>query len=994
MSRELGYLVCIALLLCAADGVRAAVFSDSFDAAHDYLADGVGDTGWDGLIGVAAGETAAASTATPARSGQLFLQSTGAYWEGSFSPRGPFLYKIVEGDFVATVRVTDFAGVAGSILQHNDSFLMARVANLDDAGSGEDFVCMHYFPTWVGNMQRNMDNGTETEGPTTGDGFNCAKYLQIERVGNVFTFRRSFDGVTWTQVGGTNTRDDMDGLALQVGLAHCTYSSNVGYVAFDDFSVEGPQVVPGMRAYNAVPANESEDVVRDVVLSWTPYEGAAAHDVYFATDRETVAAASRTDPLGVALATGQDANSYDIGVLEYGQTYYWRVDEVGADGTMYPGDIWMFTVEPYAYPITGVTATASSSYSATSGPEKTVDRSGLDGDQHGDDSKTMWLSKKNAAPPTWIQYEFPGVYKVDHVLVWNSNQAMELDFGLGVKDATIEYSTDGNTWTTLGDVELEQGTGAPLSPQSVDLGGIVAKYVKLTITSNWGGVFKQYSLSEVRFYSVPVAAREPSPDDGDTGVNPQVTLSWRAGREAASHQVYLSTDEQAVLGGAADVVTTSEPRREISLDLGQSYFWKVVEVNSVEDPASWEGEVWTFATAEYIVVDNFEGYTDDMAAGKAIFQTWADGYEDDSNGSIVGYGDAPFAERTTVHGGNQSMPLAYKNTSTVLYSETKRTFQTAQNWSAHGVKTLVLYWQGLAANTSATLYVKINDTKVVYNAGAGATTMPLWKQWNIDLAATGANLKSVKSLTIGIGDGKTAGTGTIYVDDIRLYASAPEVVTPVDPGAAGIVANYAFDGSVQDSSGKGNHGTIQGDAGYEAAPAGYGQALIFNGINAYVTLPIGSVLSSLSDMTIAVYMNFPNASGDWQRVFDFGTGTTNYMFLTPRATSSIPMRFAILSPAIPAELSVTSSTSMSAGWHHVAVVMNSAAMTMQLYLDGEMVGSAATTVLPKDLGVTTQNYLGDSQFEADAFFTGSLADFRIYSRALSEAQIRYLAGDR
>ncbi|MBP7053505.1 MAG: discoidin domain-containing protein [Phycisphaerae bacterium] len=1000
MSRELGYLVCIALLLCAAGGVRAGVFTDSFDTARDYLADGVGSTGWDGLIGGAAGETASAINASMDRSGQLFLQSSGAYWSEPWSPLGPFLYKVVKGDFVATVKVTDYAGTSASAVLYNNCGLMARVASDADAGTGEDWISIDYFPLYsVGNIVRYADNDARSEDVGgNGTGWNGYTYLQIERVDNTFYLRTSSDGVTWTDYPDAAftglERSDLDGLPVQVGVHQATFTSSEGYAAFDEFRLEGPQVVPMMKAYNAVPANESEDVVRDVVLSWTPYESAAAHDVYFATDRETVAAASRTDPLGVALATGQDANSYDIGVLEFGQTYYWRVDEVGADGTLYPGDVWMFTVEPYAYAITGVTATASSSYSANSGPEKTVDRSGLDDyDEHGDDSKTMWLSKKNVVPPTWIQYEFPGVYKVDHVLVWNSNQAMEIDFGLGVKDATVEYSTDGSTWTTLGDVELTQGTGAPLSPQSVDLGGIVAKYVKLTILSNWGGVFKQYSLSEVRFYSVPVAAREPSPDDGDTGVDPQVTLSWRAGREAASHQVYLSTDEQAVFGGTADVVTTSETQHEISLDMGQSYFWKVVEVNNAEDPASWEGEVWTFTTAEYVVVDDFESYGDDMNAGEAIFQTWGDGYEDDSNGSIVGYGEAPFAERTIVHGGYQSMPLAYENTSTAPYSETKRTFDTAQNWSAHGVKTLVLYWQGLAANTSATLYVKINDTKVVYNAGAGATTMPLWKQWNIDLAATGANLKSVKSLTIGIGDGKTAGTGTIYVDDIRLYAAAPEVVTPADPGAAGIVANYNFDGNAQDSSGKGNHGTIEGDAGYEAAPSGYGQALIFNGINGYVTLPIGSVISSLSDMTIAVYMSFPDASGDWQRVFDFGSSTTNYMFLTPSMTTSSTMRFAIRTDAV-GEQTLTAPSRMSVGWHHVAVVMDSVAMTMQLYLDGEMVASGATMVLPKDLGVTTQNYLGDSQFEADALFTGSLADFRIYSRALSEAQIRYLAGDR
>ena len=116
------------------------------------------------------------------------------------------------------------------------------------------------------------------------------------------------------------------------------------------------------------------------------------------------------------------------------------------------------------------------------------------------------------------------------------------------------------------------------------------------------------------------------------------------------------------------------------------------------------------------------------------------------------------------------------------------------------------------------------------------------------------------------------------------------------------------------------------------------------------------------------------------------------MFLTPRTTSSGPMRFAIRTDAVGEQ--VVDGPGVPVGWHHVAVVMDSATMTVRLHLDGAMVASGVTTLLPKDLGNTTQNYLGESQYEADALFTGSLADLRIYNRALSEAQVRYLAGDR
>jgi hypothetical protein len=85
---------------------------------------------------------------------------------------------------------------------------------------------------------------------------------------------------------------------------------------------------------------------------------------------------------------------------------------------------------------------------------------------------------------------------------------------------------------------------------------------------------------------------------------------------------------------------------------------------------------------------------------------------------------------------------------------------------------------------------------------------------------------------------------------------------------------------------------------------------------------------------------------------------------------------------------------MTVGWHHTAIVIDGQAKTLTLYLDGEPVASAATAVLPTDLGKTTQNWIGRSQYETDAYLLGSIDDFRIYNRALSDAELRYLAGDR
>ena len=529
---------------------------------------------------------------------------------------------------------------------------------------------------------------------------------------------------------------------------------------------------PIVTATNPSPADKATEVRREAVLSWKPADSAKTHDVYFGTSLQSVTNASRTAASGVLVSQAQDANTYDPpGSLALGQTYYWRIDEVEASATINKGNVWSFTTEALGYPLKNVTATASSAQ-ANMGPEKTIDGSGLTGDQHGTEGTTMWLSNLTGPVPAWIQYQFDKVYKLFDLKVWNSNGLVESIIGFGAKSVTIEYSTDGTTWTALANVpEFAQapGTAGYAANTTVNLGGVMAKYVKLTINRTWGSINSVTGLSEVRFSYVPVSAREPNPASGATGVNPQEPLSWRAGREAASHLVYVSTDKQAVLNGTAPAVKVSEPRYDASVDLGRSYYWKVVEVNEAQTPKSWDGDLWTFTTADALVVDDFESYNDDK---NRIYDTWIDGLTDGKSGSIVGHDPAPFAELTIIHGGKQSMPLSFNNTGGFAMSEATRTFDSPQDWSKHGITTLVLYFYGDPANAAGQVYVRLNGTKVTYGANANAIKTPYWTQWNIDLASGGVNLKAVTKLAIGV---EGSGKGILYVDDIRLYRTAPKL---------------------------------------------------------------------------------------------------------------------------------------------------------------------------------------------------------------------------
>ena len=366
--------------------------------------------------------------------------------------------------------------------------------------------------------------------------------------------------------------------------------------------------------------------------------------------------------------------------------------------------------------------------------------------------------------------------KLHQMLVWNHNTSVEPLVGFGVKDATVEYSLDGVDWTALDGVpEFARATGKDsyAANTAVDFDGALAKYVRITANSNWSGVLNQYGLSEVQFLAVPMAARNPEPASGAMDVSPKTALSWRAGRGAAIHDVYLSTDEQAVVEASAPVQTVSDPRYEPALNLGTTYYWKVNEVNEAADPSVWQGDVWTFSTVDHLVVDDFESYNAAEDQGTRVYEVWVDGFDDPDNGSIVGYDGAvqgTFGETTIVYGGRQSMPLFYENTGGAVSAEARRTFDEAQDWTRHGITTLVVYFHGAADNTGQ-LYLEINGTRVPYEGDA--LTLPKWTQWNIDLASLNAGLDNVSTLTFGV-EGAGA-SGVIYLDDVLLYAEAPAI---------------------------------------------------------------------------------------------------------------------------------------------------------------------------------------------------------------------------
>lgn len=527
------------------------------------------------------------------------------------------------------------------------------------------------------------------------------------------------------------------------------------------------------------PHDNATDVPCEITLTWRPGQGAVSHDVYLGSSLEELTNASRTNPLGILVSQAQDPNFFKpTSRLAFGQLYFWRVDEAAGDGSIIKGEIWQFQTEPIAYPVpSGSISATASSYQPGYGPENTINGSGLDAnDCHCATARDMWQTAPSAQKPIWIQYQFDKIYKLHQLVAWNYNGDLEFLVGIGLKDVTIDYSLDGLNWSRIGDFVFKQGISKAgyRANTIIDLAGICARYVRLTVNSSYGST-GIYGLSEVRFLYIPTYPRSPQPQDQirNVGINP--VLSWRPGREAAYHRLVLGTSQQAVDEDSVKGITLASPSYLPStLLLDQTYYWKVIEINDNQPITSWQGPVWGFTTTQFLELDGFESYTDNKDAGQAIWQTWVDGYGTTTNGSQLGHLTMPYAERTIVRTGWQSMPLYFDNTSGAAYSEATRSFDPPQDWTRAGIRYLTIYFQGLQINTSGRLYIKINDALVPYDGHPSDLTRPVWILWPIDLAKVNADLSTVRTMAIGIDNG---GHGTLCIDDIRLYRTLPQQAT-------------------------------------------------------------------------------------------------------------------------------------------------------------------------------------------------------------------------
>ena len=766
-----------------------------------------------------------------------------------------------------------------------------------------------------------------------------------------------------------------------------------------------------VQATGPVPESETADILRDTVLSWVPGAYAATHNVYVGASFEDVNSAT------APTAEGLTAASFDPGRLDFGQTYFWRVDEVNGtpDKTVFRGEIWSFTAEPYSIqiPESEITVTASSFSNEFSQPEKVIDGSGLGADGScATTPETMWFTASPDMDP-WIQFEFSDLKQLDTMVVYNSNGAAESAIGWGVKDVVIEYSEDGENWTVLeGANQFSRAPGLATynQPDEIAFNGVPAKYVRLDIASNWGGILMSYGLSEVQFNMIPAQARTPVPGSGSGDILPDAVATWRAGRSAAQHTVYIGTDADAVADGTAPSVISSTSSLDLGtldLRLGETYYWRVDEVNEAETVPVWEGPVWSLSITSAVVVDDFEGYGN--ASPDRPFQAWLDGfgysadeffpaaYGGNGTGAGIGhdiwslsspYYDGDIMESAIVIAGStQSLPFYFDNSGGAA-SQTDRTFATPQNWSAGGVTTLTVAVRGNPSLAAANqLYVKINNAKVTYD---GDLSVPIWQQWQVDLTSLGINLSSVTTMSFGV-DG--SGSGMVLLDDILLHRTAPPVMGPPAGGDKSLVAHWKLDETegltAADSSGYGNHGTLVGMDGTEWVAGHDGGALEITGASSttpkYVDFGGPDSLQIYGSVTISAWVKM-NAGNDGVYMGIGGKLISGYYrgFALVRHSSNVFRLWADNEGQLAGFDASSDATYTDTEWHHVAGVVDDG--TSILYVDGVRQAIEGDVNLTDSAGIA---YIG-KQYGDDSshrYWNGMVDDMRIYYRALSEQEI-------
>jgi hypothetical protein len=420
-----------------------------------------------------------------------------------------------------------------------------------------------------------------------------------------------------------------------------------------------------------------------VTLSWKPGDFAVSHDVYMGDNLDDVNNGTtdtfRGNQTSLFYVAGFPGYAYPDGLIN-GTTYYWRIDEVNDANAASPwkGPVWSFTVPP------------KSAYSPLPA----------------DGAEFIELN---------VQLKWTAGFGAKlHYVVFGEDFDIVNNTAMGTINGTTNYNP--------GPLELAK------------------TYYWRVDEFDGAATYK----GEVWSFTTLGAVSGPNPADGAVDIKPSVVLKWDAGAVAASHDVYFGADADAVKNA-----TKASPEYKGPKALGEesyapgkltfntAYYWRIDEVNGVNPDSPWAGNVWSFTTGDFFVIDDFEDYD---AGENQIWYAWHDGLGYGApgtadyfagNGTGAAVGDettASYTEETIVNSGDKSMPISYDNNKQgfAKYSQVEYTLTDQRDWTEQGVANLSLWFRGYPASVGSfaegpvgTFTIKGSGTDI-WDVGPGA----------------------------------------------------------------------------------------------------------------------------------------------------------------------------------------------------------------------------------------------------------------------------------
>jgi hypothetical protein len=770
---------------------------------------------------------------------------------------------------------------------------------------------------------------------------------------------------------------------------------------FDNFRI--PTVV---KASEPDPADGATDVDRDVVFGWTSGVVAATHDVFFGPDMDEVANAAKDDLASYPSVTYQsvDVTSYEPPTLELGQTYYWRIDEVN-EPDIWAGDVWSFTVGEY------VTVDDFEDYKGDEVPvTEQIWGKWRDGIGYGTEATPPYYAGNGTGSEIG---DVDTLSYTEETIVNNGAQSMPYWYNNNKADKA-KYSEAQMTLSSVRDWTDQDVRALYLYFRGYpgDLGGLTEAPVG-TYTMTAAGFdiwdtsdefhYAWKMLDSVGSITAKVSAITNLTEDKSLNEWAKAGLMIRETLAPDSKHAFVCiTGAQGVSLQYRSETAGDSVNHEQFPDVSQRPHWVKLERDI-------SGNVTAY-------------HADDVSGSPGAWQML----------SVVAVPMSKVAYIGLALTSHQDYTQAQ-----AVFSDISTTGDvTGAGWTDQDI--------GIPKNEAEPMYVVVANsngtTGVVYHENPNAALISEWTQWPIalkDFEDQGVDLTDVNSIAIGFGDRdnpQAGGSGKMYFDDIRLYRGtcilsersaafagvdyapagdpagdcvvnyqeleimladwlmADDILVAQEPGTAGLVGHYPVnEGSgttTADASGQGHQGTLNGDVDWVDGMSGFGKALEFPGAGGnYVDSGTWDPSQGTGQLTVAAWMKWAGLTGGYQGVVakrdEWSDADTMWQIELNNETGSIGFS------RYDSYTDFGTNIPPVGDWQHVAVTFDGT--TCEMYIDGKSVGTSTDF----SFGPKTDAHVvfGAVDQNGGNPFNGTIDEVYLYNRALSSAEVAYLADD-